>query len=357
MSCLNDNEVFELLQGTARAELRTRVQAHIDGCDACRVFLAEAAKTLAASRADRVVIRPEKKVPPAAVRDGQDLRAGAVVAGRYRLDEQLGQGGGGVVWAATDRDTHARRALKFLKATGPVDAKRFAREARVTAALVHPNIVRVYELLAVSDHVPVIVMELLSGEPLARRLAKAGAPKTPTDLWETLHILRSVVQAVEAAHAVGVVHRDLKPANVFLSKGDGGLVVKVLDFGFAKRISSTGGVESTAPLTRTGHAVGTPHYMAPEQVLADPAVDHRVDVWALGVMLYESLEGRRPFEARSLQQLLKLIARENPAPFEKTPDSLRPLVDKMLSRVVPSRPTIREIDAALMSAMQGLQTR
>jgi serine/threonine-protein kinase len=210
----------------------------------------------------------------------------------------------GVVWAATHLLTEKACALKFLKGSRATEARNHARllnEARATCRVRHPNVAQVYDILELPSGVPFIVMDLLEGEPLSARLARAGS----LDLDRALEIVLSVVDTISAAHALGVVHRDLKPDNVFLERGPKGVeVVKVLDFGIAKRFDVVVPTEASQPrltprleehaLTTTYSAVGTPSYMAPEQLQAAGPVGVEVDVWALDLIAYECLTGQRP---------------------------------------------------------------
>ncbi len=233
----------------------------------------------------------------------EPVKAGEIVAHRYRLDRVVGEGGMGVVWAATHVLTEKPCALKFLKAGRAADPRSHARllhEARATCRVRHPNVAPVHDILELPNGVPFIVMDLLDGEPLSARLRRGSL-----DWTETLEILAPTADAIMAAHEHGVVHRDLKPDNVFLEKtSDGGYEVKVLDFGIAKRFdiaTEAGPIDdrtSTAPtthgLTTTNSMVGTPSYMAPEQIRLEADVGTPADVWMLGMLAYECLIGRRP---------------------------------------------------------------
>src|SRR5579859_6066357 len=228
------------------------------------------------------------------------LEPGTVIAGRYRLDRQLGQGGMGVVWAATHTITRRAVAMKFLK--GPAHARpemrrRFLREARAASAVKHPSVVEVHDVFELDDETPVMVMDLLTGETLAQRIDTLG--KLSID--ETAAILLPVVSAVGTAHARGIVHRDLKPENIFLAVNDEGQIeVKVLDFGIAKLSTTDGEMLVQSQLTGTGSMLGTPFYSAPEQLFGERHIDQRADVWALGVVLYECLSGQIPVYGENL---------------------------------------------------------
>ena len=203
--------------------------------------------------------------------------------GKFEVLERLGQGGMGTVYRARDPILDRPVALKTISAelaANPEFLGRFQREARAAARLTHPNIVTVYELGDVAG-VPFIAMELLEGLDLVEAMSPPG--RLPLD--EKLRIMVEVCRGLDYAHKRGVIHRDVKPANVrLLASG----AVKLVDFGIARLGEST--------LTQTGILLGTPSYLAPE-VVAGGRVDHRADMWAVGVILYELLSGERPFTA------------------------------------------------------------
>ncbi|HZS39296.1 MAG TPA: protein kinase [Polyangia bacterium] len=270
---------------------------------------------------------------------------GARVGGRYELARMLGEGGMGEVWAAVHTVTRKPVALKFLKASArPDDRRRFMREARAASAVHHPSVVQIHDILEADDGTPVLVMDLLAGHTLAARLARAGS----LSLGETALILAPVISAVGTAHAVGIVHRDLKPDNIFLVEHlDNRPDVKVLDFGVAKLTATEGDAAQTAGLTRTGEILGTPYYMSPEQVFGEHDVDHRADVWSLGVILYECLAGKRPFEGDNVGQVLKRVMMGGLEPLHQAaphvPQAIAQLVDRMLSVERKGRPELREV--------------
>jgi serine/threonine-protein kinase len=263
---------------------------------------------------------------------------GAVVADRYRIERLLGEGGMGAVWAATHTKTRRVFALKVLKASmacKPRMRQRFLREARAACAVVHPSIVQVHDVFELPDANPVIVMELLEGETLGARLSRDAT----LPLAELARIMLSVCSAVGTAHHVGIVHRDLKPENIFLvaDAGDSSAVhVKVLDFGVAKLTAVEGDAARSAGIsgTETGMILGTPYYMSPEQMFAEKSVDHRADIWSLGVILYEALAGVRPTAADNVGQIFKIVATDAIVPLARRaphlPESVTALVRKML---------------------------
>jgi hypothetical protein len=275
-----------------------------------------------------------------------EFAAGTLIGARYRLERLLGEGGMGVVWAAEDVATHQHNALKLMKdAVGDPDARRrFLREGRAASAVRHPNVVSIFDVLELENGSPAIVMELLEGESLRQMLARER--KIP--LRELAEIVIPVVSAVGAAHALGIVHRDLKPENVFLSRGPAGeRVVKVLDFGIAKLTALDGEAMRSTGLT-TGAVLGTPAYMAPEQVFGERDMDHRADVWALGLILYQCLSGVLPTHGENVGQVLKHVLARPFEPLEQLvpdlPQDISRLIARMLARERSDRPAdLREV--------------
>jgi serine/threonine protein kinase len=222
---------------------------------------------------------------------------------RYRIDEEIGRGAMGVVYRAWDLTLEREVALKEL--TFPAGmatsvrqemVERFFREARSAARLTHPNVVQVFDVLSEGDRY-FIAMELLSGAPLGALLERGPLPASAA-----VQIMVQILDGVQAAHSAGIVHRDLKPDNIHIL--DDGRV-KVTDFGIAKIMSGLG----TGTMTQMGTIIGTPGYMAPEQVRGE-AVDHRTDVFALGVVFYEMLAGSNPFLADAPTTILYRIVHE-----------------------------------------------
>jgi eukaryotic-like serine/threonine-protein kinase len=276
------------------------------------------------------------------------LCPGTVFNDCYRLKHHISEGGMGIVWAAERLDSEERVALKFMKAAPDQIGlrRRFLREARAACSIEHPNVVRVFEVLDLAEY-PAIVMELLDGESLAERLSR-DAPLPP---GEVADILLPVASAVSTTHQLGIVHRDLKPDNIFLARQpDGDRVVKVLDFGIAK-LTGTGAAAATAHATTTGALLGTPAYMSPEQVFGEKDVDHRTDIWSLGMILYECLTGVLPTRAENVGQIIKLILTRNDWKIEEVapelPEDLIDIVRRMLARDPQRRPTLRMVAEVL----------
>jgi eukaryotic-like serine/threonine-protein kinase len=280
------------------------------------------------------------------------LAEGVLIAGRYRLEKHLGEGGMGSVWAATHTVTRRSVAMKFLKDSvrHRKDLReRFLREAAAASALKHPNVVEIIDVFDFEESSPVLVMERLQGETLGAKLQRDER----LSMEETAALLVPVVSAVGAAHELGIVHRDLKPENLFLVQAGATPIVKVLDFGIAK-LSAERYVQDgpSAMLTESGSLLGTPCYMAPEQASGDQPVDHRADIWSLGVILYECLSGSRPIEGDSLPQVVARLMSAGIMPLERIAPELPPevtgLVKRMLSREVGRRtPNLIEVSISL----------
>ncbi|WP_437485076.1 protein kinase [Sorangium sp. So ce1014] len=313
------------------------------------------------------------------------LVPGALVASRYRVDRQLAEGGMGVIWAATHLASGERVALKLLRPGATEDAsirRRLLREARAAAAVDHPNVPSIHDVLELDDGTPFLVMDLLEGESLRDKLVREAQIPLP----ELSRILLPVISAVGTAHALGIVHRDLKPDNIFLlapdvaaSQGapgpdpraagehcsaapvpgvpderhdDASARVRVLDFGIAKLTAAHGETGWTSGRTSTGEMLGTPYYMSPEQILGEHDVDHRADIWSLGVILYECLTSVRPTEAENMGKVLKRILTGTIRPIGEIAPGLSAdvaaMIDRMLSPDRAQRPAdLREVGALL----------
>lgn len=221
---------------------------------------------------------------------------GSVVDDRYEIVNVIGEGGMGVVYAARHRALGKRFALKALRkdlATDHEIAARFMQEARTAASISHPGLVEITDFGNLPTGQPFFVMELLEGQSLAQLIRRGG----PIPAGRAIEIVRQIADALGAAHDRSIVHRDLKPDNVHVSPAPAARDhVTIVDFGLAKVIG-------TSRLTRAGMVFGTPHYMSPEQAQGDPT-DHRADIYALGVVMYEMFTGRVPFEADSYMGVL-----------------------------------------------------
>ena len=320
--------------------------------------------------ADRI---PGSSRPPAPHPDGQpsaaedqagaqslplDHLCGQVLEGKYRIEDVIGRGGMGTVFRATHVHLRKKVAIKVLAhghRDGSEAERRFLREARITGGLGHPNIVEVFDLGSLGDGTPFLVMELLEGETLGDRLDLVGA----ISFEEVIHIAEQVLTGLEAAHKRGVIHRDLKPDNIFLGNNarGGPPVVKILDFGISKDL----GDEGHQSLTMTGAIVGTPYYLSPEQARGGKDYDHRIDIWAVGVLMYEALTGALPFYAhKNYHALVHKILNERPKPVSAyrklTPPALEAVVATALARERDERfADAGEMLEALQAAKAALQ--
>jgi serine/threonine-protein kinase len=260
----------------------------------------------------RMLAQPEEFAPEEPSSDAPRFRVGEVIADRYELRQCIGAGAMGAVFRAQDRVLDAELAIKLIRLNPErTDNERATRrllfEARAIARISHPGIVRVFDFGCPSG-VPFIVMELLEGESLLELMLREG----PLKPERAVRLLLPIPDALAVAHRRGVVHRDIKPENVFLSRDDFGRVYpKLVDFGVA-RLSEGG-----SGMTRPGALMGTPDYMAPEQAHAEPDVDHRADIWALAVVLYELMTQQRPFSTGHSSYLatLQTIVSEPPTPL------------------------------------------
>ena len=284
-----------------------------------------------------------------------DARVGREVD-RYAIVRLLGKGGMGAVYEARHLRLGRRVAIKFLLpelAAKPELLRRFENEAVAAGGLEHPNLVAVIDLGRAAEGSPgspYLVMEFLQGEDCARLLRRVG----PLPVTRAVNIVLQACRGVAVAHDAGVVHRDLKPENLFVTDaGDGCDQVKVLDFGIAKLRP----IEGQAS-TRTGSTFGTTHYMSPEQARGASEVDARADVWSLGVVLYELLAGRRPFDGEQPLNIVHQILNAAPPPL----DTLRPglprglvaALDKALRKDAAERcPSVRAFAAARRSGSGG----
>ena len=283
----------------------------------------------------------------------------AALAGVYTFERELGGGGMARVFVAEESSLGRKVVVKVLPSekSGGVSAKRFAREIWLSARLSHPHIVPLLSAGEAGGQ-PYYTMPLVEGESLRERIDRGPIP-----IPEVVSLLRDVARALAYAHAHGVVHRDIKPENVLVI---GGAAV-VTDFGVAKAITAAAsnpadGVAGATGLTSHGVALGTPAYMAPEQVAADPETDHRADVYAWGVVAYELLAGRTPFAGRRAMAVMAANVNEAPEPIERlrasTPRPVASIVMRALSKPPADRPTADELLRALdvISSPEGTRT-
>jgi len=261
------------------------------------------------------------------------FRPGSIVDDRFRIEEVIGEGGMGVVVRAVHLKLGSQVALKFLQPAALAErvvVERFEREARAAARLTSDHIARITDVGSLPNGAPFIIMEYLTGETLAAMLRRRGA----LPIAEASHIMSQVAEGLAEAHSSGIVHRDLKPANVFLaSKPNGKTVVKLLDFGISK-VEEGLGVDPE--LTTATTLLGTPNYMAPEQLVSAKTVDSRADIWSCGVVLHRMLSGQVPFDADSIIQLSVKLMNEEPPDLSQlrgdVPPGLAKIVRKCLER-------------------------
>ena len=263
--------------------------------------------------------------------------AGAVLGGRYVLDQQIGSGGYSEVWHATDTVLHRPVAVKLLHpryAQRSEVLARFQAEARHAGALAHENIARVYDYGEPADgQPPYLVMELVNGPSLEAMLAGG-----PMDASRTMDVIAQAAAGLQAAHAAGLIHRDVKPANLLLAPGG---IVKVTDFGIAHTVSSV-------PVTATGELIGTPGYMAPERVVGEQATSAS-DLYALGMVAYECLSGAPPFTGPALE--VALAHRDLPLP--PLPSSVAADVGAFVMQLTAKDPAWRPDSAADVAVWAG----
>ena len=275
--------------------------------------------------------------------------------GNYVIRDKVGQGGMGVVYRADHPHINRRVAVKVLHPGSDRESEvvhRFFTEARAATEIQNEHIVEVLDFGELPEGLPYLVMEWLEGQSLGALLAA----ETKLPVARTAHIVQGVVQALKAAHPKGVVHRDLKPDNVFLVRREGDAdFVKVLDFGIAKLM-----VTSSRPArfqTQTGAIIGTPAYMSPEQCRGAKEIDHRTDIYSLGVMAYQMATGRLPFAADSLGELLFKHLSEEPVPpsaiDRSVPEVMSAMILRALDKDPERRPSLDELSAAMVRAVQA----
>jgi serine/threonine protein kinase len=296
---------------------------------------------------------PTSPVAAGLLADSEQLHPGTMV-GEYRVERKLGEGGMGAVYGATHPVIAKRAAIKVIKPHlgGAAMIERFIREARAVNQIGHPNIVDVFSFGTRPDGRPFLAMEWLQGESLATRIERG-----PIALPECAEILYQVSSALEAAHLCGVIHRDLKPENVFLVAvpNDDRPLVKLLDFGLAKLTEPKDDMFLQHG-TRPGALVGTPLYASPEQARGLP-VDHRADIYSLGVLAYEMLVGEPPFDAESPVDIVLKHVTEPPPSARASRPEIPEAVDALLVRMMDKDPNRRSELAQLRKTFAPLRER
>jgi serine/threonine-protein kinase len=303
------------------------------------------------------LLREVARIEDVALPASELARPGELL-GPYRIVQRLGRGAMGVVYEAEDQQQSRRVALKVLALSRPGDEerrRRFLREASAAAAVVHPNIAAAYS----AGHergLGYLAMEYIAGVTLREAMRRQGGP---FELSDAVRIGEAIASGVGRAHQLGIVHRDLKPENVMIA--DTG-AVKVLDFGLAKQVAFPAGAHGEAPVARRavtfeGHILGTPAYMSPEQS-SGRAVDARSDVFALGVILYELVTGKRPFGGRNAVELFIAISRDEPLPPSALNPHVAPALEVIVLRCLRKSPderfaSCREVAEALRRVASG----
>lgn len=285
------------------------------------------------------------------------LRPGDVLAGKYRVERAIGQGGMGIVVAARHLDLDELFAVKLLSPSALSNAsavERFLREARALVRLKGEHTAKVIDVGRLESGAPYMVMELLEGTDF-KRLLKTRGP-LPAD--EAAAYLLDACEAIAEAHALGIVHRDIKPANLFLAeRAVGGPCVKVLDFGISKQLA-----REEIDITSTGTVLGSPAYMSPEQMLRTRAADQRSDIWALGAVLYELVTGALPFDGDVVTEVVARVLNEEPELPSRVRPDLPAWVDEVVVRCLKKKPderfqTVAELGEILQLHAASPQSR
>jgi serine/threonine-protein kinase len=285
---------------------------------------------------------------------GGRFSAGMTIAGRYRLERYLARGGMAEVWAAQHEGLRSQVAIKFVDAqlasdatTAPYALERFRFEAQISAKISAKtrHVVAVHDA-GESHGVPYLVMELVDGHTLEDEVERSGA----ISLARCAAVLDQVADALEAAHALGIVHRDIKPSNVMLvDEPDGTLLVKVADFGVAKSLRSDLALDRPRE-TAVGELVGSPAFMSPEQIVGDAAIDARTDVWSLGVVTYEAVTGVSCFEGANVPQLMMSIGKGIYRPASQVRADLPRGIDAFFARALAGKARDRFASASELAA-------
>ena len=280
------------------------------------------------------------------------FRPGETVAGKYVVERLLGEGGMGLVVLAMHTQLEQKVAIKFLKTEALQSGEavaRFVREARAAARIQSEHVVRVFDVATLETGEPYLVMEYLEGRDLDSEIRVRG----PLPIDEAVTFVLEACDALAQAHKAGIIHRDLKPANLFLAlQPDETVTVKILDFGISKLTPKPGGADAVS-MTRTSAVMGSPLYMAPEQMRSTRQVDVRADVWSLGIVLYEALTGAPPFVADSLTEVCAMILTENPPAMSIRRPNLPPQLEAVVARCLEKMPEGRFADVADLAFALG----
>ncbi len=273
------------------------------------------------------------------------LETGQIVDGKYRIVRELGSGAMGAVYEGEQFRIKRRVAIKVMSPRICGDenaARRFEREAQAAGRIGSEHIIEVLDLGTLADGGLFLVMELLEGCTLRERLERSGRLRPE----QIVPLMQQLLAGLEAAQRAGIIHRDLKPDNVFLCREHAGIpdFVKLLDFGISK--FGPLGNDAAMSMTRTGAILGTPHYMSPEQARGARDVDHRSDLYSVGVMMYQALSGQRPFQADTFNELVFKVGLETPPPLESFVPELDPAFAALVRRAMARAPSDRHQSAA-----------
>ncbi len=369
----DDTALEGLLRSEQSSEPGAELLAHVETCDRCQERLTELAGPAAMWRGVKVAISgagssdqqrcfPPVNLDPSAIHWTESMARRLLSPpthpemlgrlGRYEVERLIGSGGMGVVFKAFDTELNRPVAIKllapYLASSGPA-RKRFAREARAAAAVVHPHVVPIHNVETERES-PFIVMQYVSGESLQARIDREGA----LELCEILRIGMQVADGLSAAHQQGIVHRDIKPSNILLEEDVDRALIS--DFGLAR-------ASDDASLTRTGFHPGTPQYMSPEQA-SGQNVDARSDLFSLGSMLYTMCTGRPPFMAESSLSVMRRIAESEPTPIREInpdiPEWMSVVIRKLMTKIAHDRLSsaaeVRDLLGICLSHVQQPQT-
>jgi len=278
---------------------------------------------------------------------------GEILAGKYRVERVLGEGGHGVVVAAQHLTLGERVAIKVLRPEVAQDHEtvtRFVREARAAVRIKGEHVTRVLDVGSLPSGMPFMVMEHLEGADLSTVIEQKGWLPVSTAVDYVLQ----TCEALAEAHALGIVHRDIKPSNLFLTtRPDGSPCIKVLDFGISKAIPAHGADAAEMNLTQTQTVLGSPQYMAPEQMRSSKRVDGRTDIWALGTTLHELLTGHPPFEAKTMPELFAMILQDPPPRLVDRRPDMPPALEVVVARCLEKDPEKRYADVNELARALG----
>jgi serine/threonine protein kinase len=334
VACLNENEALAFIRGETRAEGASQVEDHVAGCPECQALLS--------------LMVQHSLLDTSSDGEGDDRSLIGRRVGNFVITGLLGRGGMGEVYLATHPEIGRQVAIKVLAVPVPEHAQRFLNEARVMAALRHPNVVEVHDFGELEHSgQPYYVMELLRGPSLADVIRE----RSPMSLPEVLRYLEPICAGLQAAHDAGVVHRDLKPANIIVLEGDQ-LRVKLVDFGLAK-LTRTTEPPSDIGTTTPGMVMGTPQFLAPEQAKGEQErIGPATDIYALGVTLYWMLAGKAPFVARTPSSVIAQHLGEPPPPLAGLSPGVARVVERCLAKDPADRPSrAREVADAFRASI------